>query len=124
RVANLLVQVDGALHRLVPVAEVKALVFRVGIGVRVLDADQERWYAAQLAREGLDEGDAAAAPDRHRLGPVASSQRTERRLERRAIRFGVPPSGGVVGVALHLAAPRGRLLLRVVDAPPDVFRVV
>src|SRR5262249_14735436 len=74
RVADLGVEVDGALHRLVPVAEVEALVLGVGVGVRVLDADEQRRYATQLPGERFDEGNAPSAPDRHRVGSVALLQ--------------------------------------------------
>src|SRR6202022_4936177 len=51
------VEADGALCRLGEVAEVQALVFAVGVGVRILDADEQRRRAAQLLAEGLDEGE-------------------------------------------------------------------
>src|SRR5713226_4142711 len=39
-VGELFVQIDRALHRFFPVSEVQALVLRVGVGVRILDADE------------------------------------------------------------------------------------
>ena len=113
RAANLLVEVDGALHRLLPVAEVEALVLRVGVGVRVLDADEQRRHAAELAGERLDERDAAAAADGHRVRAVALLQRPERRLERRVARVRVPPARRVVRRG---PSPRGP------TAPPSSAR--
>src|SRR5262249_13412843 len=107
---ELFVEVDRALDRLLPVEEVKALVLRVRVGVRILDADEERGHAAELARERLDERDRAAAAHRDPFDAVALLERTERRLERGMRRIGVPPAVGSLGVDLDLDAPRRRLL--------------
>ena len=111
--ANLLVQVDGALHRLVPVAEVQALVLRVRVRVRVLHADEQRRHAAELPRERLDERDRPAAADGHRRPSRSPSSAR-----------GTPPgTPGATspcttspprrsGLHVDLDAPRRRLLQR------------
>src|SRR6476619_2562977 len=75
---DLVIEMDGALHGLVPVAEVQALVLRVRVCVRVLHTDQQSRHTPELPGERLDERDAPAAPDRHRVDPVPFLQRAER----------------------------------------------
>src|SRR5205085_8955958 len=107
RVGELLVEKDCALHGLLPVAEVQALVFRVRVGVRILDTDEERGHAAELFRERLDEGDRPATPDRHRALAVSLFERAKRGLKCRMARVGVPPARSMVGLDAALETPRG-----------------
>src|SRR5207302_7561992 len=88
---QLRIETDGAVRSLAEVAEVKALVLRVRVGVRVLDADQQR-RSAQLAREGFHEGDRSAATDGHRLLAVAVAERLAGGPERGRVAFRVPPA--------------------------------
>src|SRR5207253_4604028 len=86
---QLRIETDGGVRSLAEVAEVKALVLRVRVGVRVLDADQQR-RSAQLAREGFHEGDRSAATDGHRLLAVAVAERLAGGPERGPVAFRVP----------------------------------
>src|SRR6476646_5946168 len=95
---ELFVEIDGALDRLGPVAEVQALVLRVRVGVRILDADEQRRHAAQLARERLDERNRSAAAHGERARAVALLEHAEGRLEGRMRRVGVPPAGRALGM--------------------------
>src|SRR5207302_7630868 len=71
---QLCIETDRGVRSLTEVAEVQALVLRVRVRVGVLDADQQR-RSAQLAREGIHEGDRPAAADGHRLLAVAVAER-------------------------------------------------
>src|SRR6476646_5061153 len=77
---ELFVEIDGALDRLAEVAEVQRLVLRVRVGVRILDAYEQRRHAAELARERLDERDRSAAAHGDAVGAVTLLQRAKRRL--------------------------------------------
>src|SRR5438477_4476363 len=77
------VEADGAARRACKIAEMQALVFRVCVGVGIFHTDEQRGSAAQLAREGIDEGDRSAAADADRLASVAILEGLARRAESR-----------------------------------------
>src|SRR5207237_7517905 len=89
---QLRVETDRRVRRLAEIPEVQALVLGVRVRIGVLDADEKRGRAAELAGEGLDERDGPAAPDADRLFPIAVAQRLARGFESRRLSLGVPPA--------------------------------
>src|SRR5258706_797913 len=96
---------DGAFDGFFPVAEVQALVFGVGVGVGVFDADEERGDAAELLGERLDERNRAAATDGDGALAVSFLERAKRRLKSGMGRVGVPPPRTAIGLDVALEPP-------------------
>src|SRR5262245_15293298 len=93
------------------------------VSVRIFDADEQGWNAAQFAREWLDERDRSAAADGERRPTKALFERAPGRFERRMGRIRVPPTRARFGMHLDLDAPR-RLRLQMRDELAfDFFRV-
>src|SRR5207245_11582801 len=117
------VEPGGALPRLHEIAQVQAVFLRVGVGVGVLYADEERRGAAKLLAERIYEADGATAADGDGLGPVALAQRLDRGLERGRVGARVPPAPRAFLVDFDLHAP-GRIVLQGLgETPFDVLGV-
>src|SRR5947209_6470163 len=80
QLAQVLEQVRQRRHQLLEVAFVQALVGRVRVRLRVLDAQQQGRRAAEQLGQRPDEADGAATADRHRVAVEALPQTGQRRL--------------------------------------------
>ena len=88
---ELVVEMDGRAHALLPVAEVEALVLRMSAARGILDAGQQARRALQEVGERLDEADRAAGAHHRGLLSEAGLQRAACGVERRAVRIRPPP---------------------------------
>jgi hypothetical protein len=79
------VEVDGGAHCLHPVAQVEALVRRVGLGVGIGHAHQDAGRALEEIGERLHEADGAARADHGRLLAEARLEGAARGLEGRPL---------------------------------------
>src|SRR5215212_1753508 len=79
--AQFVVEEDRRADAALPVAEVQALVLRMRVARRVLDAHQQQRRAFERRRERADEADRAAGADHLRLASVAARERAPRSVE-------------------------------------------
>ena len=125
---QLVVEVDRRPHALHPVAEVQALVLRVRVALRILDAHQQARRAAQQVGERAHEADRAAGADHRGLLAEAGLERAARGVERGALGVGRPPGRRAVERRRHLGAvgrPRVELLHQRAGLPsPSTFGTV
>src|SRR5512141_1147109 len=88
---ELVEEVHGRAYRLLPVAEIQALVLRVGGATRVLDTGEEARRAGKSVGEGLQEADRRPGADERGLPAIALLERPQRRLEGRPGGLRRPP---------------------------------
>lgn len=70
KIRQLFIEVDRAADGLLEISQVQAFVLGMRVGVRILDADQERGRTAERFGERVDERDGAAATDRDRPAAI------------------------------------------------------